>query len=768
MDWEKHSRILGPVDTAFFYVDTPETPMNIGAVNIFEGQLEFDKLLKLIDARIHQAPIYQQRIIQAPFNLGQPTWVFDPDFSIENHVFQISLPEPGTEEQLRQVSGKLMSSMLDRSKPLWEVYLIKGLEGDRSGLFFKVHHCMVDGLAAIEIFTLLMDLSPETPPLPQKPRYDPPPLPTNSEMIWDAIRADLPFKWDILNKIGDDFATIASVISDKEERRKALTGVANVINDNLRPIRKMAVNGKNTGQIAMAWTDFSLQEIRAIKSNRGASVNDVMLTILSMAYDKYLDTVDGKNMQEFMRVLVPVSMRTQDEKNSFGNRVSVLPVDLPFGIKSPLERLDRISTYSRIMKDSSLSVTLDLTLSLPSLAMAPIQPMVWNIAPVAFAFLAHMWCTNVAGPQIPVYMLGHKLMQTYGYFPLNASLGTACVIASYNQRIGMNIMADEAIVPDVTKIRDFLNESFLELRSAAKVEPMETINLQPAKVPKATPGSPPPVRRAPPPPKVRNRSADKAASSNIATISQPGPYSNSPRIADPPAEEASSTVADAGSKTEDTETVETSLDNAPPTKDEPTDQVQLNGKETHTNGVEANGSQPVSKADDTTPSEATQPVTPVTDNPPETRESTAEVPETPTDTGPKKIFTEPWAKAYQEAINNNDAYYKASTRWTAGPLAFVMKVSLKNGFSEPVAVLLDLHKGKCRNARKLSPAEAERAASFVIEGEYDSWIKVLNGEAQPLPMIMRGKLQLKKGAMTRLLPFTTSAQELIRSAQMID
>ncbi len=655
----KNERILGPVDGAFYYVESQKTPMNIGAVCIFDGILPFDELVKFVDSRIYRAPIYQQKIVQAPMSLGQPTWMFDPDFYVGNHIFRLRLESPGNEEQLRQLAGRLISSPLNRDKPLWEMHVIEGLSDNRAAILFKVHHCMVDGLAAVELLTLLFDLTPDIAELDPKPLYDVPPIPDTGKLIVDSIRRDIPQGFRILRKVGGELSYIGSLLADKEKRRKTFIGVANLLNDNLRPIRKLPINGRNSGRQNLAWTEFSLAEIRAIKSGRNASVNDVMLTILSTAIMYYLQELgtdfEGQN---FLRVLVPVSMRMEDEKEVFGNRISVITVDIPFAVKNPLDRLDAVATYSKAMKDSSLSVGIDLVLTLPALLPSIAQPLVWTTAPLAFSVIAHTWCTNVAGPQIPVYLLGKEMKHSYGYFPLNPSFGMACVIMSYNQRISMNLVADAGIIPDIRDIRKQLDRAFLELRSAAKVQPIEPIIIE----------------RTP-----------KNAPEPVANTAFP----------------ISGLVI-----------------------------------ETAENGNGASSHVP----------EADRPFT------------------------PKRItlFSDGWAKSYMQVLNNSKAYHDASTGWTAGALAMVMKAAPANGFPRDVAVILDLHKGKCKDARALTVNEATSEANYVIEGNYGSWMKVLSGQGQPLGMIMRGQLRLKKGSLPGLLPYTKSAQELIKCAQKID
>ncbi len=684
---EYKKRILGPVDSAFYYVDTPETPMNIGALTIFEGQIDFDEFVKLVDARIHRAPAYSQRVVQPALNLGQPTWMFDPDFFIGNHIFRVRLDEPGNDEQLRNLAGHLVSGMLDRSKPLWEIHFIEGLQGNRTGVFFKVHHCMVDGLAAVELFLLLLDINPEVSPLPEKPLYDPPPLPSKLGLIAEGVQQDLPYKVDIFKKLGTDLLNLGAVLSDREKRRKTFEGVANILSDNVRPIKRLAINGKNTGKITLAWAEFSLDEVRAIRAKVGASINDVMLTVLASALQKY-HSLYGDTNQDFVRVLIPVNVREEEEKGEYGNRISVLPVDIPFEVDSPLERLKATTRYTRVMKDSSLSVSLDILLTLPSLALPVFQPLIWGIAPKAFALLAHTWCTNVAGPPIPVYLMGHRLVSSRGFFPLNPSMGLACVVTSYNQRISMTLVADAGIVPDVQEIAEYLKTSYAALRQAAKVE---SFDKEPVK-------EPVPVTAAAPAPETP---APNAAPEEVPAIS---PEARSLKIQEHTNGTAVGVVVQTAEQA-------TAIADAPAAEAKP-----------------ATVAQPVEKP---------------------------------------RLFSEEWARLFKDAINNSSAYRNASTKWEAGSLAFIMQADAAHGFPAPAAVLMDLHKGRCRSARSLPAVAALQEAAFVIEGDYASWMKVLHGEVAPLAMLVRRKLRLSKGSLLALMPFTQSAQELVRCAQSI-
>lgn len=462
----EYSAILGPVDSAFYYVDRPETPMNIGALTIFDGIMDFDDLVAHVDSRLHQIPRYRDRVVQAPFNLGQPVWIPDPDFYLGNHVKRVQVDAPGTEVELRKLTGQLLSKMLNRNRPLWEIYFIEGLD-NQTALFFKVHHCMVDGLAAIELFTFLMDVQQETANrrlVERRPLFDPPSLPDPIELTRDSLIHDVIHQFGLLQKLGKETLRMGKVLTDREQRLKMLLAVAHLINDNLQPIKKLPINGKNSGMQQMVWAEFPLDEIHAIRAQCGASVNDVMLALLTKAVERY-SAVKGPIEQPFLRVLVPFNMREEMEKGEYGNRISVLPIDIPFNIPDPLEHLKAVTRFSKAMKESSLAYSMDLLLTIPALLPAVTHSPIWNLAPVAFSLLAHTWCTNVAAMPIPVYLLGHEMKHVYGYFPLNPSMGLAAVVVSYNGRVTMSLMADQAIIEDPAILERALKDAYLDLAS---------------------------------------------------------------------------------------------------------------------------------------------------------------------------------------------------------------------------------------------------------------------------------------------------------------
>ncbi len=432
-----------------------------------------------------------------------------------------------------------------------------------------------------------------------------------------------------------------------------------MLNNNLRPIQKLPINGRNGGLQNVVWVEFPLDEVHSIRAQCGASVNDVMLALLTKAVERY--TADrGRTDQSFLRVLIPVNVREQMEKGEYGNRISVLPVDIPFNIADPMEHLKATTRFTTVMKESSLAFTMDLVLTLPSLLPAVTHLPVWNLAPVAFSLLAHTWCTNVAAMPVPVYMMGHELKHVYGYFPLNPSMGLASVIVSYNGRITLTLITDQAIVKDSSVLERYIKEAYYDLANGLPER-------KPLEIPKP--------------------------------VSIPAPL---------------------------TEVI-------------------------RGNGVSANGTKENISAE--------QPSIVVT--------VPVEQPATLFSNQAHRLFSDGWAKALQEELNQSESYRSVSLNWTAGSLSLVMEAAPDHGFESPAAVWLDLYRGICRSAHALSPQDAMRDAAFVIQGTYICWMDVLSGKAAPLVMLTNGRLKLRKGALLRLLPHTRSAGELVRCAQRV-
>ncbi len=708
---ERYGSILGSVDSAFYFVEKPETPMNIGALTIYEGIIPFDDLVNLIDSRLFRTPRYLQRIVQPPLNLGQPTWIPDPAFYIRNHIKEIDLPAPGTEAQLKALAGELLSRTLPRDRPLWEIHVINGLPG-HTAIFFKVHHCMVDGLAAIDLFTMLMDLTADQPPAPEpKPLYDPPELPDPITLTLDAFSRDWAHRFALMDKIGKEVTRLGAAIFDPAKRLPILVSAAHLVNDNLKPIRRLPINGANRGDQGIIWHECLLSDVHAIRKPFGATVNDVMLAVYADAIERYSMRY-GNTDQRFLRVLVPVNLRNDDNVHEdAGNRISVLPIDIPFHTGSPLERLRTVTKFSTVMKESGLSLVMDMVLTVPSLMPSTLQPLVWEIAPAAFSLLAHTWCTNVAAAPIPVYMMGHVLEHIYGYFPLNPSMGLAAVVVSYNGRVTMTLVYDHGIVQDPAALEQDIHDAYADLCAV--------VGIKPAPIPVDYTSNPP-----------------GKAGVTAAPVESAKPA---------PVESVKAAPVESVEAKAENEAPEEALEEVLAVVTAPSVAPSMNGHSSNGHAVDVKAvvtPTPVAYA-----ATATAPV------------KVEEV--------RYRLFSEEWAQQFRQAINTSTEYRRAGANWTSGSLVFVMDAAPRYGFDQPSAVFLDLYRGVCRDAHTIPHAEAPRAANFVIAGDYQTWMELLRDGASPLRMLTTGRLRLQKGILLQLIPHTRSANELVVCARHV-
>jgi WS/DGAT/MGAT family acyltransferase len=483
-----HADTLSPLDAAFLNFERPDANMNIGGLAIYAGRLTAAELIALLEAKIHLTPRYQQRLVSDPLHLGQPRWAFDPEFAVRNHVFQVALDPQRSEEELVDVASHLASTPLSRDKPLWEFHVISGLAGERTGLFFRVHHCMVDGASAVELLNVLLDISPRPGALPAPAAYNPPPLPSRARRVADVLSGGLSHGLGTLRSVRQDLAHFNGMLRDREQRRRMLVGLANMLSDNMVPIKHFPFNRSTSGQRRLVWAEFSLPEVRAIRASCGGSVNDVMLAVVGSSVARYLDLHEDETDEEILRVMVPVSMRIEAEKNSQGNRVSLILIDVPLWSADPVARLREVTRATEVMKRSEFSKGVDTLATLAALIPPPLQALAGTITgkvgPLALRALIpfHMTCTNVPGPQIPLYLMGHKLLMNYGFVPIGYHMGINCVIFSYNQKISVTLTVDHAVVPDADIFKELLEESFESLRSAASVGPIEPIALHAARI----------------------------------------------------------------------------------------------------------------------------------------------------------------------------------------------------------------------------------------------------------------------------------------------
>ncbi|HNT87479.1 MAG TPA: wax ester/triacylglycerol synthase family O-acyltransferase [Candidatus Hydrogenedentes bacterium] len=480
-------RRLSPMDAFFLYLEREEQPLHVGAVCVFERRMPFGKFVRTLESRLHLVPRYRQRVLFTPLHLGHPTWEVDPDFDIKNHVFRLRLPAPGTDEELRQLTGQVFTGVLDRNKPLWELYFVEGLEDNRTALIVKVHHCMVDGIAGIGLALVLLDIVPNAPKI-NKPRFRPTPLPDAKTLCVDALwdnAADALRHWSRWQR---SFAAYARGF-DLLDVARNIKRFAATMGHFLLPFTRMPFNVALNGERIVHWREYSFADARAIRTVIGGTVNDVILTALGTAARRlWQETQGSKRIPQTLRVLVPVNVRRETERAALGNHTSLMPVELPLHPEGPVERLRATDVLMRQLKEArvaeAIALMFDVVQGTPAfvqaLALGTVgHPIVQETAATFAAPIppANLICTNVPGPQIPLYSCGHKLLAMYPALPVALEMGVNLAITSYDQKLFITFIGDGKAEGELERVAELFDVAFQELLEAAAVKQAQYVEI---------------------------------------------------------------------------------------------------------------------------------------------------------------------------------------------------------------------------------------------------------------------------------------------------
>jgi diacylglycerol O-acyltransferase len=460
---------LTSIDASFLYFEKKESPMHIGSVSIFEGEIPFSKFVDNISSKMHLLPRYQQKVVPDPFNLGHPTWEFDPNFNINNHVFRLQIDAPGSEEELIKLAGRLFSPVMDRNKPLWDIYLVYGLEGKRTAMIARVHHCMVDGVSGVDLLKIVLDISPDVKPLPKPQSVPPtPPRVDATRRFFDALLGGMQEGMNRWMEFQTGLLSFTESLTS-DQTRAAMPDISKLLPSLAAPAHVLPFNRQCSGERKLVWCAFSFAEARAIRAALGGTVNDVVLTVLSGAVSRYVEMHKQQTAGRNLRVMVPVSLRREEQRGALGNLVSMLPVEIPLDLNDPLARFKFINGKTVAMKNARVAEGLNLFSALMGILPASVQALVGAIAQTPLPAF-NMVSTNVPGPQVPLYAMGKRMIAYYPYVPVGYAVGCGCAIMSYDQKLYFGLTSDTQAMPDVERLKEFLDQSFVELRNRAGVD----------------------------------------------------------------------------------------------------------------------------------------------------------------------------------------------------------------------------------------------------------------------------------------------------------
>ena len=457
-------------DTVFLHLEREGMPLNVACVAVCEGKIAFKDCVQFVESKIPLLPRYLKRLVAPPLNIGLPSWQFDPDFDIRHHVHEVTLKQ-GSDAELKAFAGKLLGTVMDRQHPLWDITLVHGLKGNRSGLIIRLHHCLADGIGGVGIMNVLMDASPEVPRLPKrkiKLRIPPPPdaLASLTNTCVDSFA-------DVFNRI---LAALADVT--RMAAQFAANGVnvapeelARLIPELSVPTERLRFNVLYRGPQGFTTAHIPLADIKAIKQTCGVSLNDVVLTLVTATIRRYVELHGDAVKGRLFRMMVPVNLRCDNSQTELGNHISLIPVTVPLDIRNPRKLLAAVHQRTDFLKRANAAELLSLTGTLLGMIPSATQSLAGQILNRLPITPFNMVCTNVPGPQIPLHFLGHKMLHCFPYVPVGGEMSLNCAILSYNGTAYFGFTGDVQAVPDLECLEELLNESFIELREAAGIKP---------------------------------------------------------------------------------------------------------------------------------------------------------------------------------------------------------------------------------------------------------------------------------------------------------
>lgn len=455
---------LTAVDASFLTNETSASHMHIGAILVFEGPPpKYVDFVEHVRGKLDKVPRFRQRLVVPPLEAGRPLWADDVNFNLTYHIRHTALPEPGGEQQLKRLTGRVFSQQLDRSKPLWEMWLVQGLERDRFAILTKTHHAAVDGVGGVDIGTVLFDFEPVPEPTPSRDGWVPAAEPTTAELVARGIAdaAAAPVKL-----AGRAVEAVRHPESAAHRVGEAIEGLGEVVGAFADPAPDVPLNGRIGPHRRFTWARSELATFKLIKDALGGTVNDVVLAVVTGALRDWLHGRGVRTEGLELRALVPVSIRAEDEHGNPGNRITAMRGPLPVYVEDPVRRLRVVSEEMEGLKRSKQALGAEMIARFNDFAPPTLLAQASRINFSTRLF--NMIVTNVPGPQLPLYVLGRELEEVFpvAFLPQNHALAVA--IMSYNGNVGFGLLADYDAMEDVEEIAAGLNRSLAELEEAAR------------------------------------------------------------------------------------------------------------------------------------------------------------------------------------------------------------------------------------------------------------------------------------------------------------
>jgi diacylglycerol O-acyltransferase len=455
---------LSPLDASFLHIENDVNHMHIGSVMIFEGPPpDYEALVDMIAGKLPLVPRYRQVVRSVPLDLGRPVWVDDPHFNIGYHVRHTALPAPGGEAELRLLVGRVMSQQLDLTKPLWEIWMVEGLEDGQWAMVTKTHHSMVDGVSGTELLTVIMDLSPDPSP-GVADTWHPERAPSRTDLALGAVR-------DLARSPYEQLRAIRASTRLPRQAIRQLTSVGRglaAMGGAIRPTPRSTLNGPIGPHRRHTWASTSVADVKTVRHALGGTFNDVVLTAITGGFRDLLLS-RGESTDRPVRTLVPVSVRPRDASGravgdaTFNNKVSAMIAVLPVALSDPIEALHALSDQMAGLKESNQAMAGEALTSLSGFAPPLLLALGTRLAFRLPQRNLNTVTTNVPGPQLPLYAVGRRMLKAFPYVPLANQIRVAVAIFSYDGQVNFGITGDYDSAPDIDVLASGIEESMADL-----------------------------------------------------------------------------------------------------------------------------------------------------------------------------------------------------------------------------------------------------------------------------------------------------------------
>ncbi|HZO09541.1 MAG TPA: wax ester/triacylglycerol synthase family O-acyltransferase [Myxococcota bacterium] len=458
-------------DNSFLLFETHHLPMHVSSALVFdsgplrtpEGGVDMEAIRRATAGVLHRIPRYRQKLHWIPFD-RHAVWVDDPRFQLDFHLRHTALPRPGSGEQLKRLCARIMAQPLDRARPLWETWVVEGVDGGaRFALVTKIHHCMIDGSSGVDLAHILLSPSPDAPPPPEVPEFVPRPAPSRAQLLLDETTRRLALPLHALRAVRDFARQTADLRDELEVRGRALLNLARTgTRADATPM-----NGKVGPHRRFDWLDVPLDGLKAMRRALGCTINDLVLAAVTGAVREYLLYRGVHPERVTFRVSAPVSIRSEAERGRLGNRVSSWIVPLPIAEPDPRRQLAVILHQTQVLKETRQALGVEMMMGVaewtPSILL--------SLGARAMSGPVNTIVTNVPGPQIPLYLQGARLRALYPQAPLLDGMGLAVGLVSYDGRVHWGIVSDPDLVPDADVFTDLVAKSLRALAEAAGLAP---------------------------------------------------------------------------------------------------------------------------------------------------------------------------------------------------------------------------------------------------------------------------------------------------------